>query len=368
MLFSLGSVRRPSRASGSARAIPLRALILLAVVGLGAGCGSSGVAFTSGSEGGVAGSAGAGQAGSAADGGSSDAGVEAKDDAAATTGAAGTQVADVVPGGTITAPGAYLTMTSATGAGPCAGVTLGDVLAQIRADDSALADIQTIYNPATTTGDGTFIYPYARADGGFDVVFKRGLGDCPAGCTENDYVYFATDAACNAVSVGRFESAWGTSTCLTASGTPLWNHPPAPDPLTVCGQDNTAQALGGTYHLQARGSHTPCSTTPTAAITVATTITVLIEQDAKDPSTGHVTFSGTGDTLVDGTRLAATFQRRRFDAQMQSSDPSSSCPRQSSISARYDFERYEPGTIEANQMGGDDCSSCKGSTSLALSP
>jgi hypothetical protein len=109
-------------------------------------------------------------------------------------------------------------------------------------------------------------------------------------------------------------------------------------------------------------------TTAVAPSSIATIVTLVIEQDAKDPSAGFVTFTGTGDALVDGARLPAEFQRRRFNAQLQSSDPSSSCPRQTSVTARYDFELYQPGGIEANQTGGDDCSSCKGSTSLTLTP
>src|SRR5678816_1431607 len=86
-------------------------------------------------------------------------------------------------GSVTSAPGRYLTSTDTTGTGVCAGITLDDVLGNIRTAEPDLADILTIYNPANTSGDGSFVYPYARTDGGFDVVFKRGLGDCPAGCT-----------------------------------------------------------------------------------------------------------------------------------------------------------------------------------------
>ena len=151
-------------------------------------------------------------------------------------------------------------------------------------------------------------------------------------------------------------------------GAPLWNHPPAPDPLTVCGQDNAAQDVRGTYQLHATGLRMPCLATAAASSAVDATITVLVEQSGADLSTGGVTFSGTGDTLVDGVRLPAQFQRRRFNAALNSSDASSSCPRQSSVTARYDFELYQPGGIEMDRSGGDDCSTCKGSLSLMLTP
>src|SRR5690349_14227337 len=70
-------------------------------------------------------------------------------------------------------PGRYLTTDSVAGEGSCAGLSLADVLAKIYAAEPTLADIQTIYNPASPAGDGSFIYPYQRNDGGFDVVFKR---------------------------------------------------------------------------------------------------------------------------------------------------------------------------------------------------
>lgn len=136
------------------------------------------------------------------------------------------------------APGRYLTNAKATGAGPCVGKTLADVIAAIHALEPPLADIAAIYTPAGGTGDGNFIYAYARADGGFDVVLKRGKGDCAAGCTDNEYFYFSTDETCRPKRVGHYRAAWGADSgaCLKVEGEPMWNHPPAADSLLVCAQ------------------------------------------------------------------------------------------------------------------------------------
>jgi hypothetical protein len=134
------------------------------------------------------------------------------------------------------APGRYLTTSKATGAGACVGKTLADVIAAIHALEPALADIVTIYAPAGGPGDGSFIYAYSRADGGFDVVLKRGKGNCAAGCADNEYFYFSTDEACRPKKVGHYRAAWGADSgaCPQVEGEPMWNHPPTADSLQVC--------------------------------------------------------------------------------------------------------------------------------------
>lgn len=264
-------------------------------------------------------------------------------------------------------PGRYLTSTATLGAGACQGVSLGSVLAKIRAAQPSIADIQTIYNPASA-GDGSFVYPFARPDGGFDVVFKRGQGDCLAGCTDNDYRYYSTDVACTPLQVGHFHAGWGLDNCLEIEGTPMWNHPPAPDLLTVCGHDSAPADVAGTYTLHAVGQRTPC-TLASAGSKVGTldeTVEVVIRQNADDPGTGTVTFSGTGHPLVDGVPLPATFQQRRFDAALSSSD--AACPSGTSVTARYDFDGDPSGGIEVNEQGAAGCATCQGSMMLTLTP
>ena len=55
-----------------------------------------------------------------------------------------------------------------------------------------------------------------------------------------------------------------------------------------------------------------------------------------------------------------------LDAQQSTAE--SSCPRGSSVTARYDFEGYQPGGIEVTELGDETCAPCKGSMSLTLIP
>jgi hypothetical protein len=266
-------------------------------------------------------------------------------------------------------PGVYLTSATqtatATGVSACGSTTLGAVLDQIRADDATLADITTIYDPATATSDGSFIYAYDVGVSGFDIVFKRGLGDCPAGCTENDYQYFSTGSACKPMKVGHYHATWGTGTCLTVDGAPMWTHPLPPDPLTVCGSDNSPHDLRGTYSVHASGQRTVCAVNA-AASPVDAQVQFVVEQDSKDLSSGFVTFSATGDPLVDGVRLPARFQRQRFDAALMTNPTPGTCAVKAAITARYDLEGFQPGGIESLSNGDAACGGCKGSMSVVL--
>jgi hypothetical protein len=288
----------------------------------------------------------------------------------ATVGLGGDAALPVVLGrapGPVSPPGAYLTSRSATasGPGPCAMTALGDVLDAIRAADPSLADIQTLYDPTSGGGDGSFIYAFDVGVLGFDIVFKRGLGDCASGCTENDYQYFSTGPSCRPSKVGHYHAAWGSGTCLTVDGTPMWARPLPPDPITVCGEDNSPRDLRGTYAVRAQGSRMACAA-GAAPSALDATIQLVVEQDPTDPSSGFVTFMSTGDPLVDGVKLPARFQRQRFDAAYIGSFPPDACPRATSVTAHYDFEGWEPGGIEALDVGGQSCGGCKGGMSVAL--
>ena len=83
---------------------------------------------------------------------------------------------------------------------------------------------------------------------------------------------------------------------------------------------------------------------------------------------GFVTFSLTGDPFIDGVPLPAHFQRRRFDAALMKGYPPDSCPREATVTARYDFEGYQPGGIESLDFGDQACGACKGSLSATLGP
>ena len=266
-------------------------------------------------------------------------------------------------------PGRYVTDPLTPGENTCAGTTLGAVLDALRAAHPELADITTIYNPARQLiGDGSFVYPYQKSGGGFAIALKRGIGDCPAGCTDNLYYYFETDPACVLADVGHYHARWGDGSCLNVEGMPRWSHPPPPSPALVCGADNSAQDQRGTYTFMAVGQSQACVVNPSNGTTNAVRVPLVltVTQDPHDLSTGTVTFSGTGHPLIDGVSLDAKFSRQRFESDQQSSNQPNACPREFGIMANYDFETAQPGSLNVSEYGSDSCTACKGFLNLTL--
>jgi hypothetical protein len=117
--------------------------------------------------------------------------------------------------------------------------------------------------------------------------------------------------------------------------------------------------------MNAAGQRTPCASGATA-VSFGGPLGLVIDQDPQDLANGFVTFTGTGDALVDGVPLPARFQRRRFDAALMASASPDACPRTAAITARYDFEGYQPGGLESLDFGDSSCGTCKGSVNLTL--
>jgi hypothetical protein len=237
-------------------------------------------------------------------------------------------------------PDPFITSGSATASGACSGKTLQQVIDAVHAIHPELADITTIYAPSGLL-DGSFIYAFA-APGGFRLVFERGGGDCPAGCTTHEYWYFQTDASCAPIQVGHYHP----DDALIDGGCPmigeaLWAVPPPPDPLSVCGADATAQDISGSYTLCVNGISYPCDPKGSAGVPFHS-VTLTVAQNAGDLAKGTVTLSGTGVSRIDGVPLAATFMRKRFSAALQSNNQPAQCIDQYSISLNVDFEGTSP--------------------------
>jgi hypothetical protein len=276
-------------------------------------------------------------------------------------------------GGTaeVSAPGSRLTSGGSMGWGPCAGFSLAQVLGALHASYPDLADVSEIYDPtATYTGDGSYVHAFATQDGGFALVLKRGLGDCPAGCTDNYYFYFETDATCTPVLVGTYHAGYvpENGNCLTVEGSPMWGIPVAPDPAGVCGADNSPAPISGTYSLRLTGTHVPCS--PPSDVThvdVDTVVTLTIDQDDSNLGTGYVTFGGTGSKIVDDRALPATFTRQRFRVLLAEDNlPAAQCAWNHEVEAQYDFEA-SAGALRVFEYG-TDCVECKGDLMGTLQP
>jgi hypothetical protein len=132
-------------------------------------------------------------------------------------------------------PGEPVYDADVAGVGACAESTLSGVIAQVHAAWPQLGDVHRLYQPRAGRigGDGSAVHAFAGPRG-FALAFRRGGGDCPAGCTENEYWYFTTDERCAAAQVGHYRAGWESGTCLSTAGAPLWGVPAAPDPRLVC--------------------------------------------------------------------------------------------------------------------------------------
>jgi hypothetical protein len=110
------------------------------------------------------------------------------------------------------------------GTGACSGVTLGDAVARVQADNPALADITDFVGPYPNDRE-RLIFAFAIPNG-FRLVFKRGSGDCLGGCISNDYWYFETDTACIPQPAGSYSAQFQSAgNCFVIVGAPLWGFP-----------------------------------------------------------------------------------------------------------------------------------------------
>lgn len=271
------------------------------------------------------------------------------------------------------APGTPVYMLSQVGGGACQSVTLGQIIDGIHAEHPELADISTLYAPNPQGGgDGSFIYAFQRPDGAFALVFKRGGGDCPAGCTENDYWYFETVAKCEVSAVG-YTRRYFDGKCLPADQLAMWGIPSAAPPESICGASNETQDLSGDHLVFLCGQGSQCATSsqgskPTALSSV---VTLHIAQDPADLAHGTVTLSGTGEPLLDGRALTAEFKLRQFHVEEHSAAAPDNCIEQQDVTLDYDFVGIGQRHLSFFLVATPDCANdpndyCKGSLEADL--
>jgi hypothetical protein len=265
-------------------------------------------------------------------------------------------------------PGPAIANPHTAGRGGCASRTLGQVIQSVYGLDPELADITSLYDPWATTFDGSFIYAFGKDDGGFALAFKRGGGDCPAGCTLNEYWYFQTDESCKIVQVGHLDLT--QNSCLPADQKALWGQPPLA-PSGYCGVSDAPEDLNGTYDVAACGTQGPCSLDAKgAAIPVMQWLRIVIAQDPQNPSVGTVTFVDPTLPELDGTPIAATFKRRSFSASLSMSNLPADCIEQRTIGFDYDFDNYGQSQLTVNLVQTPNCATaanyCKGYVNAKL--
>lgn len=256
------------------------------------------------------------------------------------------------------APGEPVYNEMTFGGGQCAKVSLAEVLRAIEALRPDLSDVSTLYAPDPDTGgDGSFKYAFLKPDGGFAVVIKRGDGDCPSGCITNDYWYFETGVGCEVQEIG--ETHRGGDGCIQADQLPRWGIPGAALPSEICDADLSPQDLNGSYVVTTCGQSSSSCLMDKAkgpSQPLPASITLSIQQDPADTTQGLVIFSGTEQPGLDGVPFAATFERMKVTAFVQSSNLPSACPEQSSLQLEYDFEGFGGRRLSFNGSSTPDCS------------
>ncbi len=248
------------------------------------------------------------------------------------------------------------------GRGECAAVSLAQVLRAIEALRPDLNDVTTLYAPDPDRGgDGSFRYAFLRPGGGFAVVFKRGDGDCPSGCITNDYWYFETGVDCDVQEVG--EAHRGGDGCIQPDQLPRWGIPHAALPSEICDAELSPQDLSGSYLLptcgQASSSCFLDRGDKGASQSLPQSIMLSINQDPAALGQGLIYLNGTELPGIDGVPFAATFERMKVTAFVDTSNLPSACPEQSSLQFEYDFEG--PGRrLSFNSSSTPDCANAPG--------
>jgi hypothetical protein len=273
------------------------------------------------------------------------------------------------------APGMPVYDANTQGGGSCAGTTVAQLIEQLHATHAELADIASIA-PADTADGPQGLYAFLREDGSLALVFRQGSNDCLAGCIDNEYWYFETRDDCVPAQVGHYAATFdnsGGANCWALTGAPIWGRPQALDPAYDCAATNDAQVIAGSYGLHAQGSGTPCLLAGAAqtSLTIDETLTIVLSQDAGDPTQGTLIVQGTGNAAIDGVSLPAQFSRRRFSAHLEQSNLPSRCRRRSMLDLSFDFEEFGSHQLQLEEIDTPDCDQhpddyCKGQLQLDL--
>lgn len=267
------------------------------------------------------------------------------------------------------APGRLVRGLRLSGGGACGQTPLGELLSAIRAAHPELDDITELRDLAGDR-DGSYIHAYLRDDGGFSFTFRRGSGDCPSGCIDEEYFYFATDDACRPRAVGHFSRVYTSEACYETEGEPMFGHPAARDFAAECDADLGPQPIDGTHVVHGMGFGTPCDFGGDAEqFFVDGPITLEIDQDPDDLTRGTVRIGGTGYAFLDENTLAVRIERQRFVAEALR-PAAAECPSSYDSEVEYDFEQGA-GRVFVAEQGKPDCESnpsafCAGDISLTL--
>lgn len=207
-----------------------------------------------------------------------------------------------------------------------------------------------------------------RSDGRFALVFKRGLGDCPAGCTDNYYSYFDTDASCTPTQAGTCHPVWQQDCIAYEGGQPMWGHPVPAAPTEQCALDAAPQDIAGSHRMHAEGQLALCKSPDSIDVKVVEIdgcVELVVDQATPSSPTGTAYIAGLGEPLLERP-IPITIRRRAGEGTRQ--DPAV-CVEGSTAQLSFDLEGWAHGSIDVFEMLEDpSCKSyCKGAINLKLS-
>lgn len=264
-------------------------------------------------------------------------------------------------------PGPYVVSGDAVGSKACEGQRLADFIARTHEQFPDLSDIDIIFDPNGDGIDGSYIHAYAKADeGGFALAFARGWGNCESGCIDHEWTYIESDADCAPTAAGHYRPQWQQDPkCLQIEGTPRWNNPVAPDPITVCGEDQSPRDISGDHPAHIRGTWQPCTELgpdePKQELDAD--IRVVIQQDSKDMAKGTIELVGLEHERM-GRAFDATFERQRGHVLFHDSQ---SLPNEFTVDMTIDLEGCIVPELRVSEIiEFDDGDYCKGSISANI--
>lgn len=259
------------------------------------------------------------------------------------------------------------------GAGICTGTTAEQFIAMAQKLRPELSDIRQLNHVDTSPGASS-ISAYLEADGTFSLVFRRGDGDCFAGCINNEYWYVESDEKCAPTQVGYYKrSQRQDSNCFDESGAAMWDEPRALDPKYACEANLMPQNVAGSHELRARGVLQGCARSgeTIAPMSIDKIIKLDVEQDASQLAKATVTLHDVGHPLLDERKLTAEVVRRRVVVHLQESNLPNKCIKQNQVDLEYDFEALGGRSLYLMQVDTPDCDNkpddyCKGYVELSL--
>ena len=258
-------------------------------------------------------------------------------------------------------PGSPVVDGQTAGSGACASRTLGEVIQAVYALQPDLVDITAIHDATKPTLDGSFIYAFRKDDGGFALVFKRGGGDCPAGCTLNEYRYFETDDGCKVVRVGDLDLTQNSAfrPIRKRSGVcrrcRLWR----------TRRQRCARGLERNVRRSrlrhSRSLFTGCQERRNPFHATAAN---RDPSGSAEPGDGHGYVRNPSLPELNATPIPATFKRRSFSATLSMSNLPSNCIDERDTSLVYDFENYGQSQLTVHLVQTPSCPDsveyCKG--------